>query len=366
MRYAFVAAVGLLLIAEAAVADQQEIAPGTGLQNSTVISTGADGLCSTATATGDIQAAPVGGAQPNLTEVRCGGNKVADSAAAGDDVQLVAVGGACKNANTAIIDTGPDGIPNSSLTSDDTYASGIALGVPPANKKCVIAGADGVAQTTTPAGDDVLVLTTGTAEANTEVLLCGPNGIADSPANNVAAGDDVQVVLVGNACSAGDVVVDAGPDGIATTRAEGPDLQIKAVNRVKVTIGPGKPSASKTIKLKVSNVEFGSGAPATRSFEITTSSSTCPNGLVTQIDADVVMPGLQVTGAVPLGASVQATLVATVKLQDITTTNAKAPFRCSFEVNAVALDTAPDVDDGANPEGNTTIIEVESVDKNDL
>jgi len=144
------------------------------------------------------------------------------------------------------------------------------------------------------------------------------------------------------------------------------EVVVARVRRVKVTIAPGKPSASKTIKLKVRNVEFGSGAPANRSFAITMSGSTCPNGLVTQIDADVVMPGLQVTGAVPLGGSVQATLVVTVKLQDLTTTNAKAPFRCRFEVNAVALDTAPDVDDGANPEGNTTSIEVESVDKNDL
>jgi len=366
MRSIYATALALLLSISAARADQQEIAPGTGLQNSTVIGTGADGICNTTTAIGDIQAAPVGGAQPNLTEVRCGTNKVADSVAAGDDVQLVAVGGSCKNANTAIVDSGPNGIPDTALVSDDTYAPGLAFGVPPANKKCVIAGADGVAQTVAGVGDDAVLLAVGTAEPGTDVVLCGPDGIVDTPANNVTAGDDVQVTAVGNACTPGVKVVDAGPDGIASTRAEGPDLQIKAVNRVKVVIGAGKPSASKTIKLSISNVEFGATAPANRSFEITTSGSTCPNGLVTQIDADTVMPGLQVSGLVPLGGKAQATLVATVKLQDITTTNSKAPFRCSFEANAVALDTAPDVDDGANPEGNTTVIEVEAVDKNDL
>src|SRR5438552_119229 len=74
--------------------------------------------------------------------------------------------------------------------------------------------------------DDVLVLTpVGSAAPNSAVIQCGPNLVADTTANNVTPGDDVQVIPVGNACaSANDVVVDSGADGIATTRAEGPDL----------------------------------------------------------------------------------------------------------------------------------------------
>ncbi|MFN8643260.1 MAG: hypothetical protein U0802_16965 [Candidatus Binatia bacterium] len=118
--------------------------------------------------------------------------------------------------------------------------------------------------------------------------------------------------------------------------------------------------------MSVSNVEFGATAPVSRAFKLTTSGSTCPNGVVTQLDADAVAPGLQSSANVPLGGKLAASLVVAVRLEDITTTTSKAPYRCSFEVNAVALDTAPDVDDGANPEGNTTVVEIEASDKNDL
>ena len=367
MHYRAIAAgLAFSLCAALAHADEQQIAPGTGLQSSVVVNTGADGICDTTTAVGDIQAATVGSATPYLTEVRCGPDKIAQSVAGGDDVQLIAVGVTCKSATTAAVDTGPNGIPDTVLLGDDTYPGGFVFGVAPANKACVIAGQDGVAQTAVAMGDDNVVLTVATAAPNTDVVLCGQNLVADTTANNVTAGDDVQVVPVGNACTAGAVVVDSGADGIASTRAEGPDLVLKPVNRVHVNIGKGKPSAIKTVRLKVSNVEFGASAPASRGYKITTSGSSCPNGVVTQIDADSVTPGLQATGTVLLGQTAKASLVVTLKLQDVTTASSKAPYRCSFDVNLVALDTAPDVDDGAYPEGNTTTVEIESVDRNDL
>ena len=82
-----------VLLPLGARADVQLIAPGTGPQNATVISTGPDGICNTAAATGDIQAAPVGQGTPNQNVIRCGPNKTAETAAAGDDRQLIAVGG---------------------------------------------------------------------------------------------------------------------------------------------------------------------------------------------------------------------------------------------------------------------------------
>ena len=54
-----------LLLPAASRADVQLIAPGTGPQNAIVVSTGADGICNTAAATGDIQAAPIGQGTPN-------------------------------------------------------------------------------------------------------------------------------------------------------------------------------------------------------------------------------------------------------------------------------------------------------------
>jgi hypothetical protein len=347
-------------------ADEQVIAPGTGLQSSVVVDTGANGVCESIAASGDIQAAPVGGATPNRNEIRCGTNKIVESTAAGDDVQLIAVGATCQNANRVAVDTGANGIPETALGGDDTYPSGIALLVAPANTPCVIAGADGVAQTAAPAGDDAQVLAAGTAAPNTDVVLCGPNLVADTTANNFAAGDDVQLVPVGNACTANQAVVDAGADGIATTRAEGPDLLIRVAKSTKINIGSGDATGDKTIKLEISNVEFGASAPISRPYKLTIGGNTCGGGAVTQLDADSVTPGLQATANVPLGGKIKASVVATVKLENVISVSTKIPFRCTFDVNAVALDTDPDVDDGANPENNTTTVDLEVFDRNDL
>ncbi|MGH7895176.1 MAG: hypothetical protein ACREQL_10950 [Candidatus Binatia bacterium] len=367
MRIRHLALAGLLLASSQPIlADQQQIAPGTGQQNSVVIDAGPDGICNTVAAEGDILLpATIGLGSPNRTEVRCGPNKIVDTIAAGDDVQLIALGAACKNANNAIVDTGANGVPDTPLSGDDTYAAGIVFGVPPSNTPCVITGADGVAQTAAPAGDDVQQLVAGAAEPNTAVILCGPNLIADTTANNFAAGDDVQLVPVGNACTANQVVVDSGTDGIAATRAEGPDLRISAAKPVKINISGGRPNASKFVKFTITNTEFGATAPIARTYKITTTSGSCGGGVVTQVDADSVTPGLQATGTAPLGSRVKATLVATMKLQNVTTTASNNPFRCTFNVTVVALDTDPDVDDGANDDGNTTTVDLEVNDRND-
>lgn len=367
MRLAIViASVAVVGFATGAAADQQQIAPGTGLQSSVVIDTGADGICNTTAALGDIQAATVGQATPFRTEIRCGANKLVETAASGDDVQLVALGATCPGTNRAIIDTGPDGIPNSTPVGDDFYASGIALGVAPANTPCVIAGSDGVAQTAAPAGDDVQLLAAGLAEANSAVALCGPNGVADTTANNVnPSGDDVQVVAVGAGCSPNDVVVDSGANGIADTRAEGPDLVLAVAKPVKLNIPKGSATAQKVVKVKVFNAEFGASAPVGRFFKLTSTNGSCPGGTVTQLDADALTDGLQATGSVFLGSSAKGSFVVTAHLEDVTSTSTKAPFRCTFNVSAVALDTAPDVDDADNPENNTVTVDLEISDRND-
>jgi len=363
---------GLALVAIVAAgvpafADQQQIAPGTGLQSSVVVDTGANGICDTLAAEGDIQAAAVGQGTPFRTEVRCGTNKIAETVAGGDDVQLIAVGASCSGVNKPIVDTGPNGIPESTLAGDDVYASGIAFGVPPANTPCVIAGADGIAQTVAASGDDHYLLAAGLAEANTAVVLCGPNGVADTTANNVnPSGDDVQVVAPGAACSPTDVVVDSGPNGIADTRAEGPDLVIQLARPVKTNIPSGLPTGSKLAKFKVTNAEFGASAPVSRAYKLTVTNNSCPGGTVTQLDADLNTPGLQATANVPLGGSIVGSLVVTARLEDVTSASSRSPFRCAFNVNAVAIDTSPDVDDAANPENNTTSVDLEILDKNDL
>ena len=55
-----------------------------------------------------------------------------------------------------------------------------------------------------------------------------------------------------------------------------------------------------------------------------------------------------------------------MKLENLTTAERNVPYRCTFDVSAVAIDTAPAVDDAANPENNTVRIDLEVLDRNDL
>ena len=365
MRYAL-ALVAICCAVSPALADVQRIAPGNGLQNAVVVDTGANGICESTAAGGDLQAAGVGQGSANRTGVRCGPNRDAETTAQGDDVQLVAVGGACRNANAPVVDTGANGIPESVPVGDDTFAPGIALGVPPANTPCVLAGADGIAQTPAPVGDDVQLLPAGAAEPNSDVVRCGPNRIAETSANNVGSGDDVQVVPIGQPCMPNQAVVDSGADGIASSRAQGPDLRIELVKPVKLTVSDKRPSASRLVKLTVRNVEFGATAPAARAFRIRATGGSCPGSVVTQIDADSRAGGLQASGSVALGKKAMASLVATIRLENVLTVDRKNPFRCTFDVSAVALDTDPDLDDAANDEANTAPVILEVTDKSDF
>jgi hypothetical protein len=360
-----IACIVLGLAASTALADEQVVAPGTAPQNAVVVNTGPDGICNTTAATGDIQAAVVGQGTPFRTVSKCGVDKTVSTTAAGDDTQLVAVGGTCKNANIAIVDSGPNGIAETTAAGDDTQE--IAVGTAPSNTPCVITGGNGVADTGAASGDDNLVLTpVGAAEPNSPVILCGPNGVADTTANNVnLGGDDVQVVAVGAACSPNDVVVDSGANGIADTQAEGPDLVLKAGRPLRLVIGSGQPSASRTVKLLVSNVEFGASAPASRTYLLKVTKGSCPGGTVNQVDADSSIPGLQATASIPKGGKVKASFVVTLHLQDVTTVGSNAPFRCNVNVDAIASDTNPDVDDAANSENNSTAISVDVTDEND-
>src|SRR5262249_9129633 len=114
------------------------------------------------------------------------------------------------------------------------------------------------------------------------------------------------------------------------------------------------------------NVEFGASAPVTRGYKLTSTNGSCPGGTVTQLDADALTVGLQATANVPLGGSMRGTFVVTAHLQDVTSVSTKSPFRCTFNVSLVALDTAPSVDDADNPQNNTTTVDLEVTDKNDL
>jgi hypothetical protein len=357
---------GAVVVASAARADRQMIAPGTGLQSATELDSGANGICETPARRDDVQAIPVGKGSPFEAEIRCGTDRVANTVAAGDDTQLVAPGSACGR-NEPIIDTGPDGIANSIAVPGDETLIAPGLGAP--NQPCVLAGGNGLADTPDPArGDDVRILLVGHAQPNAPVILCGPNRVAETTANNVRAGDDVQLVPVGAPCDdASTVVVDSGADGISTTRAQGVDLVLLADPRpIRLVIRRRQSSASKRVKVVVLNREFGAAAPAARNYMLSVSDGSCPDGTVSEVDSDARTPGLQQSAAVRLRGKIKATFVVTLRLDRVTSVARDVPFRCVVNVQANALDTAPAADDAVNSANNLVRMQLEAIDLNDL
>ena len=71
------------------------------------------------------------------------------------------------------------------------------------------------------------------------------------------------------------------------------------------------------------------------------------------------------TAVVLKGSSVKASFVVTAHLEDVTTVATNVPFRCAVDVDAVAVDTDPDVDDAANAENNSATVEINVTDSND-
>ena len=96
------------------------------------------------------------------------------------------------------------------------------------------------------------------------------------------------------------------------------------------------------------------------------SDGSCPDGTVTQVDADTRAPGLQTTANVPAGRHVKGSFAVTLRLDDVTSVSRKIPFRCAVRVEADAVDTAPDPDDAANPANNAASVELDALDLNDL
>ena len=121
--------------------------------------------------------------------ILAGANGIVQSVAAGDDVQLVP--------------TGINGVP------DDTIV--------------IVAGANGVLDTT-PGGDDTRSVVTG-YETSPSCGASTPPRIIDGGnllANTTAEGDDLQLVTVGTAVTAGAEIIDPGPNGVIDTTPKGP------------------------------------------------------------------------------------------------------------------------------------------------
>jgi len=356
-----------VLAVPVARADRQMVAPGTGRQDAVELDTGANGICETPARRDDVQAIPVGKGSPFEDEIHCGSDRIANTPAVGDDTQRIPVGAACRPGET-VIDTGADGIASSTAVPGDEVVVPPGTGAP--NRACVLTGGNGLADTPDPAaGDDVRIILVGHAEPNSPVIRCGPNRVAETTANNLRAGDDVQLIGVGAPCpNAGAIVVDAGANGIAETRAQGADLVLLTAvpNPVRLTIRRRKGSASKRVKVVVANREFGAAAPASRNYTLVVGDGSCPDGTVSEVDADARARGIQPAAAVRLRGRMKGSFLVTLHLEDVTSVARDVPFRCALTVEAEAIDTAPDPDDAANPNNNSVRLQIEALDQNDL
>lgn len=365
-----IAAFLVALAAWPVFADEQSIPAGGPEEGELAVDSGADGVCASTAAGDDVQLTPVGAAAPRRPEIECGADGIVGSTAGGDDTQLRAPGSYCGAADVPVIDTGADGIANTVLAGDDAYAAGVVFGAAVPNTPCVGTGPDGIASSTAIAFD-TQVTAVGFGNASRPVVTCGDDLIPSTTANNAnPLGDDTQeipVSLTPTCGAASDVVVRSGPtSSIADTRAEGPELVLRAMKPVKVSIARGRASASKSFRLQVYNQEFGAAAPASRQFRIEADDGSCPDGTVTLVDADPKTEGLQLTGSVELGRSATASLLATFPGERVRTVSSRIPFRCNANITVLAVDTAPEEDDARVRRNNTTSIGFEVYDGNDL
>lgn len=365
LRFAFVIS---LALPAAALADEQAIPAGVPQEGELAINTGPDGICNSTALAGDVQLATVGSGPSDLGEIGCGPDGLVGSTAVADDVQLRPVGSFCGGANVPVISTGPDGIANTALGGDDIYLPGMVMGAAPANTACVGTGSDGLSSSTV-AGDDVQVIASGLGNPGQAVILCGDDLIPSTTANNAnSGGDDTQEIPVSGlpTCgSANDVVVRSGPlNSISDTRAEGPELVLKAAKPVKIVIGSGKDSAEKDLKLQVYNQEF--GAVPSRSFQVNADDGNCPDGTLTHVDADYTTDGDQAVGVIDLSGSAKVSMTAIFTKDRVRTVSNRIPFRCEADITVVATDTDPEEDDARVRRNNSTKITFEVYDYNDL
>jgi hypothetical protein len=144
-----------------------------------------------------------------------------------------------------------------------------------------------------------------------------------------------------------------------------------ARERRKTVTAIHKANVMKKLKVSVLNQEFGTTAtpaPPSRTYQLVVSDGSCPNGTVSQVDADASTTALDTTASVPLGKKVKGSFYVTFNVQDVTSVSKKIPFRCTVNVEADVVDPALNgaPDDAALVANNSTSIDLEVVDKNDL
>jgi len=355
----------LLALASPADADRPRLlAPGTGLQSAVEVDSGANGICETKARATICRQRRWGRGRPSRTRSAAGPGRIANTAApattaADRDRQRVRGGG------EIVVDTGPTASAQLGAVGDDVQLIPVASAAP--HTPCVLTGGNTGSPTRRPGGgDDVPHPAVGHAAPNTPGHPLRPQPCRRTTANNVhRGGDDWQRLGVGASCPAtGTVVVDSGANGIAETRAQGAELVLRLATPRPLTIPiRRRGTASRTVKLAVFNEEF--AGPPSRAYTLSVTDGSCPDGTVTQADADTACGAADGRERARRQAR-QGELRVNLGLADVTSGSRRIPFRCTVKVEADAVDTAPDPDDAANPANNSASVEIDAVDLNDL
>lgn len=164
----------------------------------------------------------------------------------------------------------------------------------------------------------------------------------------------------GTSCNDGDgCAADSCQAGICEPVAcPNGDAVILPVKPLRITIGRGKVTVSKTISVTVRNADAFAHA-----IELAVDDGDCPAGLVQSID---FAPGTRLadtSALVQAGKTAKAKLQLAIKSADFTSFNLKAPTRCTLRLTAEAI-----VDGGSNeptPDNNVALLELSVIDKND-
>ncbi len=185
----------------------------------------------------DEQAIPPGMPEEGELSVNSGPDGICNTTASGDDTQVTPVGSAV--ANQPEIGCGPNLIVETAVLGDDVQLRPLSSTCANANVPVVDTGANGFAGSTA-GGDDIYLpgMVLGTPPANTPCVGTGPDGLSGS----VAAGDDVQEIAVGLGAP-GQAVVLCGDDLIPSTTANnavpgGDDTQVTMVSALPTCATP--------------------------------------------------------------------------------------------------------------------------------
>lgn len=139
------------------------------------------------------------------------------------------------------------------------------------------------------------------------------------------------------------------------------DTVVRPVNPVTVRIPAGTTYVSRKLAIKVSNADVGEAAGHTVALSL--DAGDCPVGVASQPDFVGKTPAAESTILIPGGQTKTAKLLLTVRADDFSGSNLKAPSRCTLWVTAAAV--VPGGHAEARESNNVVPIELNVVDLND-